>query len=131
MCTEGMNPFAKEKVTYSIWPINLCLLNFPHRFRITTGSMLLAGILPGRNEPKNLDPYLQLLVEELESINGSEIYDSHRCEQFQLKASITQCILDYPGQNKVFHCQVKYTIVTCSYSCVRKFKTSYLQKWNR
>ena len=102
LCTDGMNPFAKEKVIYSMWPINLCLLNLPQRLRITAGLMLLAGIIPGRNEPKNLDPYLQLVVDELQSINGSEIYDSYRCELFKLKATITLCVLDYPGQNKVF-----------------------------
>ena len=98
LCTDGMNPFAKEKVTYSMWPINL---NLPQRLRITAGLMLLAGIIPGRNEPKNLDPYLQLVVDELQSINGSEIYDSYRCELFKLKATITLYVLDYPGQKVI------------------------------
>lgn len=30
-CTDGVNPFAHNKVTYSMWPIMLTLLNLlPH-----------------------------------------------------------------------------------------------------
>ena len=110
LCLDGMNPFAKDKASYSMWPINLCLLNLPHRVRITAGSMLLAGIIPGRNEPKNLDPYIQLLVDELVTLNGLNAYDNFRGETFSLQASIALNVLDYPGQNKVFHCQGEFLL---------------------
>ena len=29
LCTDGINPFAHNKVAYSMWPIMLTLLNLP------------------------------------------------------------------------------------------------------
>ena len=54
LCTDGMNPFSKEKVSYSMWPITLTVLNFPQalRMRNLPGSMLLAGIIPGKKSQK-------------------------------------------------------------------------------
>lgn len=103
--TDGMNPFSKEKVVYSMWPIIVTILNLPRILRNLPGSMLLMGIIPGRAEPKNLDPYLCLLVDEIETLNGLSFYDAYRREHFSLKVDIMLHVLDYPGQNKVFHCQ--------------------------
>ena len=33
LCTDGVNPFAHSKVTYSMWPIMLTLLNLPRSMR--------------------------------------------------------------------------------------------------
>ncbi len=108
LCTDGMNPFAKEKCTYSMWPIQIGCLNLPRRTRYKAGSLFLAGIIPGRKEPKNIDPYLDILVDELITINGSKLYDAYRNEDFSLKVKVVLNVFDYPGQNKVFHCQGKY-----------------------
>ena len=107
LCTDGMNPFSKEKVSYSMWPITLTVLKFPQalRMRNLPGSMLLAGIIPGKKEPKNLDPYMDVLVDELIELNGSQFFDGFRQEYFKLKIDILLHVLDYPGQNKLFHCQ--------------------------
>ena len=59
-CTDGTNPFSKEKVSYSMWPLTLAILNFPLHIRNHSGSMLMAGIIPGKTEPNNLDPYVQI-----------------------------------------------------------------------
>lgn len=70
--------------------------------------MLLAGIIPGPKEPQNTDPYIQLVVEEILNLNGTEMYDAFKDESLELQANISLHILDYPGQNKVFHCQGEY-----------------------
>ena len=82
----------------------LNVLNFPQYIRSKAESILLVGIIPGRKEPKNLDPYLNVLVEELQKMCGQTIFDSLKNEHFSLKTNILLNILDYPGQNKVFHC---------------------------
>lgn len=102
-----MNPFSKEKVTYSMWPIVLTILNLPRHIRNLPGSMLLVGMIPGREEPKRMDPYLDILVDEILQLNGSQFYDSYQKEHFKLSIDILLHVLDYPGQNKVFHCQGK------------------------
>ena len=116
ICADGLNPFSRERVNYSMWPIVLSILNLPRHLRNLPGSLLLSGIIPGKKEPKSVDPYLDLLVEELIEVNGMRCWDSHRNEEFHLQATIQLHVLDYPGQNKVFHCQ-GWPDLWCNYGC--------------
>ena len=84
ICTDGLNPFAHEKVSYSMWPITLTLLNLPRRVRMLFGSLMLVGIIPGKSEPKTTDPYLEVVVDELLELCDSTIYDAHKNEKFHL-----------------------------------------------
>ena len=104
LCTDGMNPFSKEKTSYSMWPVTLSLLNLPSDIRTKSTSLFLVGIIPGPKEPKNMNPYLEVLIDELLDLPNHTIYDSHRKETFAPHANIVLHILDYPGQNKVFKC---------------------------
>ena len=109
LCTDGTNPFSKEKVSYSMWPIMLSVLNLPPHIRNVHGSKVLAGIVPGKSEPKNLDPYIEILVDEIMCLNGSLFFDAYKEEEFKIKFDIMMHVLDYPGQSKLFHCGGKYT----------------------
>ena len=104
LCLDGTNPFSKEKNSYSMWPVVVSLLNLPPGVRHIAGFLQLMGVIPGRGEPKNTDPYLQVFVDELQSINGTRLYDAHQQSWFNLQIELLMHILDYPGQNKVFHC---------------------------
>ena len=64
-CTDGLNPYAHEKTSYSMWPIFLIPLNLPHHMRMKVGSMLLMGIIPGPKEPNDLDPYIDIVVDDI------------------------------------------------------------------
>ena len=105
ICTDGVNPFAKEKVNYSMWPIVLFPLNLPAHVRKLSSSMMLVGIIPGPKEMNCIDPYLDVVADDIKSLNGVEVYDAYNDCVFKLKASVLLHVLDYPGQNKVFHCQ--------------------------
>lgn len=85
LCLDGVNPFAKERTTYSMWPMTLVLLNLPQTVRMSHGSFMLAGIIPGKDEPKSTDPYLQVLVDDLVNANTLTVYDGFRNESFQLQ----------------------------------------------
>ena len=111
LCLDGVNPFAKEKISYSMCPMILVPLNLPQYCRNSSQSLMLTGIIPGPAEVKNTDPYIDVLVDELLQINGSTVYDSYRNEYFNLEITILLNILDYPGHNKVFHCQGMWSIV--------------------
>ena len=124
LCTDGMNPLSKEKTSYSMWPISLSILNLPSHMRTKFGSLLLFGIIPGRKKPKNIDTYLELLVEEINNFSNCDIFDSFNGVYFKPKASIVLNILDYPGQNKVFKCSGKLFVMIasdCSYLCNNVF----------
>ena len=90
-----------------MWSITLTILNLPRHLRNLVGSMLLVGIIPGKSEPKNFDPYIDVLLDELEQISGSDTYDGYHEATFQMKAELFLHVLDYPGHNKLFSCQGK------------------------
>ena len=110
LCTDGTNPYSKEKNAYSMWPITTSFLNLPSSLRSSTGFLELVGIIPGRKEPKSTDTYLQVLVDELQDMNGTRVYDAYRECWFELRVELLLHILDYPGQNKVFHCNDELAI---------------------
>ena len=58
LCADGTNPFAKERSSYSMCPIVISILNLPSHLRRLSGFLQLVGIIPGKFEPKNTDPYL-------------------------------------------------------------------------
>ena len=103
LCTDGVNPFAHNKVSYSMWPIMLSLLNLPRNMRYHFGSILLVGIIPsnGTQEPRSLNPYLEILVDELLKLSGSTLYDAYQKAPFKCKVAVLLYILDYPGISKV------------------------------
>ena len=103
-CTDGVNPFSHNRVTYSMWPMMLTLLNLPREMRNSFSSILLLGIVPGNgtHEPQTLDPYTEVMIDELIQISGNAaIYDAYKNEPFKLKAEILLYTLDYPGLGKV------------------------------
>ena len=68
LCLGGLNPWSKNKTNYSMWPIVLGQLNLPRNVRYHLANLVLVGIIPSqvqRAEPKSLDPYLEVLVDEI------------------------------------------------------------------
>lgn len=111
ICLDGVNPFSKENISYSMWPILLFPLSLPHQIRKSSGSMMLVGIVPGPNEPRDFDPYLDVIVDDILALNKLEMYDAYHDTTFKMKSDILLHVFDYPGQNKVFHCQGKLLTV--------------------
>ena len=144
-CTDGVNPFSHNRIAYSMWPIMLTLLNLPREIRNDFGSILLLGIIPGNGsqEPKNLDPYLEVFIDELLLLSGSTLFDAYQSAPFQLKVDVLLYVLDYPGLGKALNmsgsgaykgcmwCDIKGThkaiiivlasisyVVICMYNCI-------------
>lgn len=67
--------------------------------------MVMVGIIPGPKEVKCIDPYLDIIANNIASLNGIKMYDAFDDCHFELKASLLLHILDYPGQGKVSHSQ--------------------------
>ena len=105
MNTDGVNPYSQNRVSYSMWPIILTVLNLPRDIRYAFGNFWLVGTVPGNGnkEPNSLDPYLDILVDELLAISNREIFDAYQGAPFSLKVDILMYVLDYPGISKVFN----------------------------
>ena len=87
-----------------MWPVVPTLLNLPRVIRQSFANLLLVGIIPagdGGKEAKNLNPYLDILVDELLSLSNQRIFDSYSQAPFNLKVQILLHVLDYPGIGKV------------------------------
>ena len=105
MNTDGVNPYSQNRVSYSMWPIMLTVLNLPRDIRYSFGNFWLVGTIPGNGtkEPNRLDPYLDILVDELLSLSNKIVFDAYQGAPFQLKVDILMYVLDYPGISKVFN----------------------------
>ena len=91
-----------------MWPLVISIINLPSALRRSAGFLQLMGIIPGRNEPKHIDPYIEVLIDDLRSVNGTKLYDSHQKNWFTLQAELLLHVLDYPGQNKLFNCHGEF-----------------------
>jgi len=62
------------------------------------------GIVPanGSREADNLNPYLDILVDEMLEISASTIFDAYQNAPFTCKVELLLYILDYPGICKLF-----------------------------
>lgn len=85
-----------------------------------SGSILLTGLIPGPREPKNTNPYVDVLVDDVLMLNTLTLWDGYKNEDFQLKANIVLNIFDYPGQNKFLHCQGKLTLFFREFNTIQK-----------
>ena len=87
-----------------MWPIMFTLLNLPCHLRNKFEHILLVTIIPptGYKEPADLNPYLEIVVDELLSLSNSVFYDVYRHAPFNVKTHILLNVLDYPGVAKVF-----------------------------
>ena len=50
-----------------------------------------------------MDPYIEILVDELLTITNQTLYDAYQGASFQLKVNVLLYILNYPGIAKVFN----------------------------
>ena len=105
LSTDGVNPFSSNKVSYSMWPIMLSVLNLPRNIRNLFQNIMLARIVPAQadgHEPKHIDPYLEVVVDEILDLSGATFFDAYKSASFTFKVALLSYVLDYPGLGKVF-----------------------------
>ena len=97
LCTDGVNPYAHNRVSYSMSPIVLTLLNFPRSMRNSFTNLFLVGIIPGNGskEAAHIDPYLNVLVDEMLPLTTSVFYDAYSKAPFDLKGRVLSYVLDH------------------------------------
>lgn len=80
-------------------------LNFSRKIIYHFAYLLLVGIISSQTrgkEPKHLDPFLEVLVDEILSLSSCKIYDAYRKATLHVKVNIMIYILDYQGLGKLF-----------------------------
>ena len=69
-------------------------------------NVMLSGIIPANNkeEQKYVEPYVEVLTDELLGLCETTFYDGFREQEFIFRVELHNYVLDYPGLNKVFFC---------------------------
>ena len=131
LCLDGLNPWSKNKATYSMWPIVLGQLNLPRQIRYQFANLLLVGIIPSQTEggePKDLDPYLEVLVDEILALCGCKLYDAYKNAPLTVKVKIMVYVVDYQGLGKLFSLTATGSKRGCAW-CL--FKGQYCKHLNK
>lgn len=127
---DGANPFHNVGIIYSMTPIMLTILNLPRHISNAFGNILLVGIIPGRgrSEASNLDPYIEILVDELIFLSGCTAYSEYSNAPVDVKIKLLLYVLDYPGLSKVFNQQGSGGLSGCHWCHVRGIHCPHLDK---
>ncbi|KAL3678426.1 hypothetical protein R1sor_021382 [Riccia sorocarpa] len=104
LASDGVLPYGVKSSSLSTWPVVLTNYNVPPWLASKKGFLLLSLIIPGPKKVKNIDIYLEPLVEELEQLwtGVDDVYDG-RTERigwnrwFTLKGVLLWTMHDYPG----------------------------------
>ena len=76
---DGVNPYSLQNTNYYVWPILVINNNTPPWLSMQNGHLMLALIVLSRIKVKNMDVYLQPLVDELKELwEGIHVYDVSR-----------------------------------------------------
>ena len=98
---DGVNPFSIQNTQYSLWPVIVINYNIPPYMSIKKQHMMLTLLVPGKFQVKNMDTYLQPLIEECKSLcNGFVMRDISRPIQecnFKFHGIICWTMHDYPS----------------------------------
>ncbi|KAF8752619.1 Transposase family tnp2 [Rhizoctonia solani] len=97
---DGMGPFKKQ--SQSCWPILTIIYNFPPEIQTHLSNMICTGVIPGPHLPKDLNSFLQPLIDKLaELAQGVETVDVVNEEIFALRAHVLSVFGDLPAMAKI------------------------------
>lgn len=117
--TDGVNPNRNSSACQkSMWPIILTWITLPPSVRRLLGPMMLMGIIPsGKNgsEPKSLEPYLSVVVDELLSLTEFTVLNSYTSAPMTVKVALLQYLCDIPGYSKLLHLSGHGGLRSCPY----------------
>jgi hypothetical protein len=99
---DGVNPYSLQNTNYYVWHVVVINNNIPPWFFVKNGQLMLALIFPSRRQVKNMDVYLQPLVDELKGLwEGIHVYDVSRPitteRKFTLYGIYAYTTHHYPG----------------------------------
>ncbi|XP_074300381.1 uncharacterized protein LOC141631640 [Silene latifolia] len=100
LCTDGFSAFNQFGRSYSCWPVMLTPYNLPPWLCMKKQFIFLSLIIPGpKNPKKNIDVYLQPLIQKLKDLweNGLFTYDVSRKQNFNMRAALLWTINDFPA----------------------------------
>lgn len=102
---DGFQPW--KKISHSLTPIVVMLLNLPENLRSKAEYLILSGLIPGPLAPKSMTPYMKMVVEDFQRLydHGFVIKDPFRGGQnVTIRVKLLLMCSDLPAFEKVL-CQ--------------------------
>lgn len=95
--TDGVKLF-KTRSAFHIWPLLIIINNLPPEERFKRENLLLLGLIPGPQQPKDLDSFLRPLVNELKMLQTGipRVYNGATKDYFVLHAYVCMIGLSTP-----------------------------------
>ena len=87
--TDGVKLF-KSRQSFHVWPLLIIIHNLPPDQGFKKENVLLLGVIPGPNQPKDLDSFLRPLIDELKDLQAgvSRVFNGSTREYFTLHAYV-------------------------------------------
>ncbi|XP_026458781.1 uncharacterized protein LOC113359345 [Papaver somniferum] len=107
IATDGFNPNGCFGLNYSCWPVILCPYNLPPSMGMKREFSMLCLLISGPRAPgKDIDVYLQPLIEELKELwnDGVMTFDSFTGSEFLMRARLLWAIHDFPALGTLSRC---------------------------
>ncbi len=114
---DGQNPNRNINIDRSMWPMLLINFAVAKEFRTTLGPLMLYCIVPGKpggGEP-NLEPYLELAVDELLSVDNMMVYHALEKAPLMIKIRILYYLCDLPAFAKIMNTVGQAGLSACTY----------------
>ena len=116
MSIDGFNPFPGSK--RSIWPVLFAVLNLPESIRMKYQMLILNAIMPGPNKPEDIQPYMHVVVDELEILyrEGIKVIDASDGNKEKIvRVKLLYTVADGPAQCSLTNMQG----VPSAYPCTK------------
>jgi hypothetical protein len=105
LASDGVNPFGMRSTSWSTWPVVIVNYNLPPWEATKKGNILLSLLIPGKHKVKNMDVYLEPLVEELlelwEGVRVMDVSQALEDREATIKAILMWTMHDYPGLGEI------------------------------
>lgn len=100
LATDGFAPFDSNQE--SCWPIVLFNYNLSPAIRFQLENILCVGIVPGPSQPKDINTFIEPLIQELEDLaRGVPAFHGVDKKPFRLHAYLLVCFGDMPAISKL------------------------------
>lgn len=121
---DWFNPF--DETPYSAGAIYLTVFNLPRTERFKMENVILVGMIPGPKEPKNMNPFLRPLVNEMKELYAGVTFrnPSAFLSVSTVRAVISCVMCDLPATRKVCGFSNFNALLGCS-KCLKRFPTDH------
>jgi hypothetical protein len=117
--TDGLQLFKVGKG--SVWPLLITIVNLRPDIRVKKQNLIVYGIIPGPNQPKDIHSFLRPMIDELKrlEIGIKDVYDASTNTTFTLRAHLVLVSGDLPAVAKVMGISGTNSYDYCRFCSIR------------